>query len=196
MHSILACNVQICVGFWAFPDSYVYMRKTLKFPPSPAPRRSASIFLTSNVSHCLKSLKICPANYHFCDLIEMWYVQMFWSTLSTPHMFRLLLVNYELLCDVNRLHVSLWPSLRHPKWFNVMTVRYHRDHTVILSRDHDFSCQILPVVIIMLRIFFIFSTDVTGHLSVRLTRTVPVTWRSFCSFMKWIRSSMKRIHVR
>jgi len=84
--------------------------------------------------------------YHFCDLIEMWYVQMFLSTLSTPLHVPTVLVNHEVLCDVNRLLVSPWPSLRHPQWFNAMTVRYHCDHTVVIpSRDHDFSCQILPL---------------------------------------------------
>ena len=59
------------------------------------------------------------------------------------------LVNHEGLCDVNRLLVSPWPSLRHPKWFNaIMAVRYHRNHIVVIpSRDHDFSYQILQVAI-------------------------------------------------
>src|SRR6218665_3321053 len=58
------------------------------------------------------------------------------------------LVNHEGLCGANRLLVSPWPSLRHPQRLNAMTVRYRHDHTVvILSRDHDFSCKILPVAI-------------------------------------------------
>ena len=86
------------------------------------------------------------ANYHFCDLIEMWYVPMFLSTLSTPLHVPTLLVNHQGMCDINRLLVCLWPYLRHPQWFNAMTVRYHCDHTVVIpSREHDFSCHILPL---------------------------------------------------
>ena len=60
----------------------------------------------------------------------------------------IVLANHEGLCDVNGLFVSPWPSLRHPQWFNAMPVRYHHDHTVVIqSRNHDFSCQILPIVI-------------------------------------------------
>src|SRR6218665_3399625 len=57
------------------------------------------------------------------------------------------LVNHEGLCDVNRLLVSPWPSLCHLQRLNAMTVRYHHDHTCHSLRDHDFSCQILPVAI-------------------------------------------------
>src|SRR6218665_3164727 len=52
-------------GACNFPDSQVYMRKTLKFPPAqspPARTYSTSIFSTSNMSHYLKFFKICPAN--------------------------------------------------------------------------------------------------------------------------------------
>src|SRR6218665_2650499 len=52
-----------------FPDSHVYMRNTIQFPPSqsPPPRHLQHLnFFTSNMSHYLKSLKICPAStsYH------------------------------------------------------------------------------------------------------------------------------------
>jgi len=87
------------------------------------------------------------------------------------------LVNREGLFDVHRLLVSPWPSLRHPQRFNAITVRCHRDHTVVIpSRDHDFSCQILPVAICSASSSFPpTSQDI---LSVRWNRTLPVTWRS------------------
>src|SRR6218665_457389 len=49
-----------------FYDSHVYMRKTLKFTCTPAqsppPQHLQHLdFFTSNMSHYLKSLKICPA---------------------------------------------------------------------------------------------------------------------------------------
>ena len=50
-------------GACNFPDSHVYMRKTLKLSPSqsPPPRHLQHLnFFTSNMSHYLKSLKICP----------------------------------------------------------------------------------------------------------------------------------------
>src|SRR6218665_4173681 len=46
-----------------FSDSHVYTRKTQTFssPQSPPPRNLQSLdFFTSNMSHYLKSLKICP----------------------------------------------------------------------------------------------------------------------------------------
>src|SRR6218665_2428681 len=48
-----------------FSDSHVYMRKTLKFTCTPAqsppPQHLQHLdFSTSNMSHYLKSLKICP----------------------------------------------------------------------------------------------------------------------------------------
>jgi len=97
------------------------------------------------------------------------------------------LVNHEGLCDVNRLLVSQWPSLCHPQWFNAMTIRYHRDHTdtvVIPSRDHDFSCQILPVAIwsASSSSFTPTSPDIYpfGWLAPSQSPEGP-----FCSFMKW-----------
>src|SRR6218665_1848821 len=51
-------------GACNFPDSQVYMRKTLKFPSAqspPARTYSTSIFFTSNMSHYLKFFKICPS---------------------------------------------------------------------------------------------------------------------------------------
>jgi len=47
----------------------------------------------------------------------------------------------------------------------------------------------------MLHILFIFSTDVTGHLSVWLTRTVPVDWRSFLPNLRSRFMPIKRLSV-
>src|SRR6218665_4027347 len=46
-----------------FPDSHIYMRNTLKFRPAQSPplwRLQRLDFFASNMSHYLKSLKICP----------------------------------------------------------------------------------------------------------------------------------------
>src|SRR6218665_3927565 len=52
-----------CLQRLQFPDTHVYMQKKSNFFPSPesAPRRlQRLVFFTSNMSHYLKSLKICP----------------------------------------------------------------------------------------------------------------------------------------
>jgi len=88
------------------------------------------------------------------------------------------LVNHEGLCDVNRLLVSPWPSLRHLQRLNAMTVRYHHDHTVVIH------CVIMISVVKSCRLPYAPHLLHLFHwrhrtLSIRLTRTVPVTWRSF-----------------
>jgi len=62
-------------GACNFSDSHVYMRKTLKFTCTPAqsppPQHLQHLdFFTSNMSHYLKSLKICPALFQISPSIS------------------------------------------------------------------------------------------------------------------------------
>src|SRR6218665_2881425 len=61
--SCLRQSQLLAFGACNFPDSHVYMRKTLIFPAQSPPTRHLQRldFFTYNMSHHLKSLKICPA---------------------------------------------------------------------------------------------------------------------------------------